>query len=64
MSRSESLPDLDFVLGLAESRGIFVGREVGDWNCAWGRLIRLLLLCDNPNGRQEVATCGQHFEIQ
>lgn len=53
---SESLPDWDFVLGLAGSHGIFVGREVGDRNCAWERLIRFL--CDNPNGRQEVATCG------
>lgn len=52
---SESLPDLDFVLGLAGSRGIFVGREVGDRNYAWGRLTRFL--CDNPSGRQEVATC-------
>lgn len=59
---SESLPDWDFVLGLAGSHGIFVGREVGDWSCAWGRLIRFL--CDNPNGRQEVATCGEHFESQ
>lgn len=58
MSGSGSRPDLNFVLGLAGSHGIVVGREVGDWNCAWGRLIRPLFLCDDPSGRQEVATCG------
>lgn len=54
--RLESLPNLDFVLGLSRSHGIFVGRGGDDQNCAWGRLIRLLSLCASPAGRLEVAT--------